>query len=321
MRLFVKATIWTTFLNMLYVSPLYSETKDFRGLAKTAVQNVERNYSLLRSLRGDIEKTRSDSPDIRNRIIQSIIDQKEKTAAGFPEVVGDGTLSVAPLNDQYSTFTHPFVILDSDIRLHGFNSIAQFVFIVRGDKLAIYDPTNQSIMIRSRHTETKMMRDPRNVFYDETLRFAELLDDQKMGTAEWSKTDRGELLNLQFSTKEGDEIYLSLDKSRNFLPVFVAEVRKHINSTTEITYQELKVGGDIAWFPDAVVLKTWRHPIPVTEPQEFGWNQQFQYVIKNLKLAPEVTPKEFSIEIPKGTWVDNSVEKAHFTAEIKLRLP
>jgi len=226
------------------------------------------------------------------------------------------------LEDQYGPFTHRFAILGPDIRVNIFTGYAQIVSIVKGEKLAIYDSASNNIRIRDRHTETRRWRDPRNVFKDESQRFTELLAEQEAGTVKWIESDQGKLLNLQFDTDGGDRVFLSLDPALSYLPVFVAEVRRsHINSTTEITYQELKVDDGSAWFPSTLTVKTWLKAIPVTEKTELGWNQKFEYTIENLKLTSDIDPSEFTLEIPEGTFIDNAIDGSNFYTDVNLSLP
>ena len=337
-----RALLGMLLLAFALSAPVCGDSPDFDEMIHNVIRSVESNYSRLPAVRGEIYYLKNNSPELHKSLYEegpkqeeiSIFGDKPKRDEGsilsaaaasplFPTSIPRSTFisTLSPLKNQFGPFSQRFVILGSDIRVNAFTGTSHVIGLVKGEKLAIYNTTCNNVRIRDRHTKNWQWRDPRNVFSDGSVRLAEFLTEQESGAVSWLKLKQGKLLSLQCGTNDDEIAILKLDPAQNYLPVFVTEFHPYGNTTSEITYQELKTDEGPAWFPSTLIIKSWPLSTPLPKRLETGWRGMREYTIENVTLAPDIEPNEFTLEIPEGTFVDNKLEGSSFYTDGEIRLP
>jgi hypothetical protein len=285
--------------------------------------NIQKNYSLLKTIRCRLS--------FQNVFSQATRESLVKLEEAESEADRTDSISVDPIEKQESTrqiVTH----IDGDrLRFDGSWLTDSAVVIIEQDILSVlyrnsYAPegkekTNNSINIYDRHTSTGLYHDPREVFFDESLRVEEVLLHTPPNSVEYIDSPEGSgYVVLDFPSSPGNgPLQISFDAQKGMLPVICWQVigkpEHAMLVSTEVEYLHTSVRGDDAWFPSKIEFKFWGMPSKFSS--EFPglndeWISKHVYRIDNVSFDEVISEAIYELPYADGTYVlDHQKGESH----------
>jgi hypothetical protein len=276
-----------------------------------AMAGWRHNYGVFGGVSGEISLELISSPRAQASLRDLVSEQESAPAPGTG-------LRALPLEDPLKR-TLRFTLSGSQLRFDGTFFDPKRVRIVSEEQQVVYSPGEQHYQVDSRDAKSMDWRDPREVFFDEGLRWESELVDNVVHVISRDR-DR---LSLRVESGSGRQFEVICDVERNFLPIDCRELKRPDGQqiSTEISYAAYRINNETYWFPDVVSFKTWgiAEALPLTGemPLADGWQQQFKYTVANLKIGEVVSPDKFVVEPPDGTYVVDAVrKKGRFVGEL-----
>lgn len=281
----------------LSIDPIEARDRVLSGFAQ--------NYEIYQTTRGVLHYQKTWSEAVKARFLESAGKQ------------GPG-IKLSPLEEQLAPREIRFSIKGSQIRFDGSMSSAEHVIITDRGKFTYYSAANKSSSVREYNVPFHQCRDPREIFFDDSLRWEDVLLKARLNSATInnSRIPERQMMVLTFTTAEGAEYQVECDEDKNWLPVRYLERSGTPDSlqvvSGEMTYQQLDLQGRKAWFPADLVHKFWgsgRQPRDLSEDLSTNWASKESYVVKEIDVNVPISDEEFIIDPVEGTLLTNSIEK------------
>lgn len=277
-----------------------------------AIAAIDKNYSIVSAATGTITLTREDSAAVKQRLKQL----REKTGVANDE---EDMSSILSDEQQYAVRSLRFVISNDQLKFERTFYDRNRIIVIEGKEYKDFWANDKQLVIKKRHFEVYDYRDPREVFYNASLRLKEMLSAGGVKSAFLTISDSGAaVLQLEFANDQGQHFQVSFDSTVDYLPVTSLQLSKDgqlVEFSGEITYQNVKLDDAIYWFPKSLEFKFWgqkSNDVNTSVDLTEGWRQKFSYEVTDLIVNPKLTSDEFELVVPVGTSIVNEITGEQF---------